>query len=153
MELSPSEILGRTIKQLQHRNHRTLDARLAPLGISLVQWNALYEIERQPGLCMHALAEQTFNSDQAFGTLMTRLLRQKLVERQPGTGRANLHRLTARGKTLLNEGHKQVCRVMNKVFKPLDAAECARLQRLLAKVLGDGSPAVTPRSAKTLVGN
>ena len=142
MHASPLENLGLSVKRLQYRNYRAADARLAPLGISLVQWNALREIELHPGLCMHGLAERTFNSDQAFGTLMTRLLRQKLVERQPGVGRANVHRLTPRGKTLLGEGHKCLRQVLARAFARLDTDERTRLQDLLAKVLGEEDPAV-----------
>lgn len=136
----PLENLGLAIKRLQHRNYRALDAKLAPLGISLVQWSALREIENNPGLCMHRLAEITFNSDQAFGTLMARLLRQRLIERQPGTGRANIHLLTPRGRTLLSEGYKGVRRVLAKTFAALSADERAQLQSLLAKVLGEKTP-------------
>ncbi len=146
--MSALEILSLSVKRLQYRNYRALDARLAPLGISLVQWGALREIERNPGLCMHQLSELTFNSDQAFGTLMTRLLRQKLVERQPGAGRANVHRLTPRGKTLLAEGRKRVRQVLTKIYAPLDADECARLQGLLAKVLGEENPGPTLPSCR-----
>ena len=159
MQLSALEILGFSIKRIQYRNYRAADARLAPLGISLVQWNALREIGRNPGLSMHRLAELTFNSDQAFGTLMARLLRQKLIERQPGTGRANVHRLTPRGRTLVAGGHRCLRQVMGRTFAPLDADECTRLQDLLNKVLGDDcpyAPATAPgpvtRFAKTLVG-
>lgn len=142
------EILSLSIKRLQYRNYRALDARLAPLGISLVQWGALREIERNPGLCMHRLAELTFNSDQAFGTLMTRLLRQKLVERQPGAGRANVHRLTPRGKTLLGEGRKRVRQVLTRIYAALDSDECVRLQGLLTKVLGSEDPHAAPRPSQ-----
>ncbi|MBE7212654.1 MAG: winged helix-turn-helix transcriptional regulator [Gluconacetobacter diazotrophicus] len=157
MQLSPLEVLGFSIKRLQYRNYRAADARLAPLGISLVQWNALREIGRHPGLCMHGLAELTFNSDQAFGTLMNRLLRQKLIERHPGEGRANVHRLTPRGQTLVAAGHKALREALARSFAPLDADERARLRDLLAKVLGDEFPDAAPRHpvtrfAKTLVG-
>ena len=145
----PLEILALSIKRLQYLNYRALDAKLAPLGISLVQWGALREIERNPGLCMHRLAELTFNSDQAFGTLMSRLLRQKLVARQPGAGRANVHRLTPRGKTLLGEGRKHVRQVLARIFTRLDADECVRLQGLLTKVLGDEALDVVPPSSRT----
>ena len=159
MQLCPLEILGFSIKRLQYRNQRAADAQLASLGISLVQWNALREIERNPGLSMHRLAELTFNSDQAFGTLMARLLRQKLIERQPGTGRANVHRLTPHGRTLVAGGHKCLRQVLARTFAPLSAEERTRLQSLLTKVLGDDCPyapaaARSPvtRFAKTLVG-
>jgi hypothetical protein len=69
------EDLGLSLKKVQSRHHRALDAQLLRLGVSLVQWNALREIDRNPGSTAHRLAELTFNSDQAFGTLTTRLLR------------------------------------------------------------------------------
>ena len=84
---SALESLALLIKQAQHRNHQALDAVLAPMGISFVQWNALREIHRHPDSSQHRLAELTFNSDQSFGRLTTRLRRSKLVTRRPGAGR------------------------------------------------------------------
>ncbi len=143
------EVLGLAIKRLQHHSHCILNARLAPLGISLVQWNALREIKLHPGLSMHGLAVRTFNSDQAFGTLMTRLLRQKLVVRQPGAGRTNLHRLTPRGETLLEDGHRCIRQTLVKIFAPLSAAEHTQLQTLLHKVLRE-DPDAPPGAVPTL---
>ena len=152
------EILGLSIKRLQHRNYCTLNAKLAPLGISLVQWSALREIKRNPGQSMHRLAECTFNSDQAFGTLMTRLRRQKLVEQQPGTGRTNLHNLTVRGETMLAEGTRCLRQTLAKVYASLNADEHDQLQALLDKVLDNnpylqtcGTPPIT-NFAETLIG-
>ena len=141
--MSDFEDLGLAVKRLQHHSYHTLNAGLAPLGISVVQWNALREIDAYPDQCMHGLAERTFNSDQAFGTLMARLLRQKLVERQAGAGRMNLHRLTPRGHALLAEGSKSLQRTLAKVYAPLTAGERAQLLGLLSKVLGD-DPAALP---------
>ena len=106
------EHLGWLIKRVQHGHHRALDARLAPLGLSLVQWNALREIDRHPGCSQLQLAEWTFNSAQALGTLVTRLLALGLVERRPGKGRATVHRLTPRGQALLREGQVVMSRVL-----------------------------------------
>ena len=63
---STLEPLALLIKQAQHRHHQALDTALTPLGISLVQWNALREIHRHPDSSQHRLAELTFNSDQLF---------------------------------------------------------------------------------------
>ena len=134
------ERLGLLVKELQHRHHRALDARLTPLGVSLVQWNALREIARHPGSSQHRLAEITFNSDQAFGTLLTRLLRLGLVVRQTGAGHSTLHHLTAKGETLLHQGHTLVLEVLAQSFAPLSGDECAMLGGLLAKLLGDKQP-------------
>ena len=136
---NPLEPLGLLIKRAQYRNHRALDVELVPLGISLVQWNALREMHRNPGCSMHDLAELTFNSDQAFGALAKRLMRQGLVERRPSGGRATMHRLTPQGETLLNQATRIVSRVLVKLFAPLSNEERAVLAALLTKLLGQFS--------------
>ena len=138
---SRRETLGLLIKHIQHRNFRLLEAKLAPLEISTVQWNALRTIDRYPGCCLHRLATLTFNSDQAFGTLATRLRRLGLIERHPGVGRATLHALTPKGKTLLGAGDVLVHEVLSRTFAPLTKAECATLAALLRKLLDDDYPA------------
>ena len=137
---SSHETVGLMIKCIQHRNLRRLDTKLAPLGISMVQWNALRAIHRHPKKCMHRLAELTFNSDQAFGTLTSRLLRLKLIERQPGAGRVSLHVLTHKGEALLGSGLALVREVLHETFAPLNKAEYDALTNLLAKLLDGDYP-------------
>jgi len=132
---SEPEHLGWLVKRLQHRHHRALDTNLARLGVSLVQWNALREIDRNPGCSQRQLAERTFNSDQAFGTLVTRLQARGLVERHQGVGRATVHELTARGKALLRDGQKIMSGVVGASFAPLKKHEREELARLLTKIL------------------
>ena len=110
------ETLGLLIKHIQHRTLLRLEAKLAPLGISMIQWNALRTIDRYPGSCLHRLAALTFNSDQAFGTLATRLRRRGLIERRPGAGRASLHGLTPKGEALLKAGRSLVQEVLSVTF-------------------------------------
>ena len=133
------ETIGLLIKHLQHRNLRLLEAKLAPLGVSMIQWNALRTIDRYPGSSMHRLAKLTFNSDQALGTLVTRLMRLGLVERRPGKGRATLHGLTPKGETLLQAGRGLVQQVLAEKLAVLTPEECAMLQSLLTKLLADDS--------------
>src|SRR5579871_3685871 len=132
---SEPEYLGWLVKRVQYAHHRALDKRLGSLGVSLVQWNALREIERNPGCSQHRLAEQTFNSDQAFGSLLTRLLAAGWIERHPGTGRATIHRLTPSGRSLLLDGQKIVSEVTTASFRPLSKHERQVLGRILNKVL------------------
>src|ERR1700679_3259702 len=117
--LSQLENLGLIIKRVQARNHRSLDERLSRLGISLVQWNALREIDRNPGRSAHALAELTFNSDQAFGALTTRLERLCFVQRQNGKGRAIHQILTAKGKQMQEQGYEIYLEFLQVAFAPL----------------------------------
>ncbi len=129
------EPLASLIKQAQHRHHQAVDAALAPLGISLVQWNALREIHRHPDSSQHRLAELTFNSDQSFGRLTTRLRKARLVTRRPGVGRMHIHQLTEKGETLFRQGRRRVLKVFTRSFEPLDRGEQALLTDLLAKLL------------------
>lgn len=129
------EYLGWLIKRIQHRHHRALDKDLASIGLTLVQWNALREIERNPGCSQHQLAELTFNSDQALGTLLTRLHKADLVTPYSGGGRVTLHELSAKGKKLQHEGQQIMQSVTRKSFKVLSAEEQEKLACLLGKIL------------------
>lgn len=134
MSIEP-ELLGWLVKRLQHRHHRSLDSQLSELGTSLVQWNALREIDRNPGACQRALAERTFNSDQAFGTLVTRLKRRGLVAQKKGVGRRLEHLLTPAGAALLKKGQKVMSKVTSDSFAALSARDRRELVRLLSLVL------------------
>lgn len=133
---SKPEILGWLVKRIQHRHHRSLEKGLAPLGLTLVQWNALREIERHPQCSQHRLAELTFNSDQAFGTLLTRLQKAGLTTPYSGGGRVTFHALTESGQLALEQGQKIMFAVTNQSFDTLTDAEQDELATLLHKVLG-----------------
>ena len=133
--MTPLEKLGLSIKHLQNRHHRALDTELAPLGISLVQWHALREIDRNPGSPQLRLAELTFNSAQAFGTLVTRMERANMIRRTPSGGRAITLSLTPKGEMLLDAGRKVVLDVLADSFGGLSETECATLQSLITKAL------------------
>ena len=133
--MSPLERLGLSIKRLQDRHHRILDAQLTVLGVSLVQWHALREIDRHPGSSQLRLAELTFNSAQAFGTLVTRMEKVGLVSRTAATGRAFALSLTPKGAQMLAAGREVVSAALARSFAGLSEAECAMLQQLVDKAL------------------
>jgi DNA-binding MarR family transcriptional regulator len=130
------ETLGRAVKQAQYRQHRALETRLAPLGTTLVQWDALRAISRNPGASGHELAVATFQGDQAFGTLANRLVAQGLIERTPGRGRRIEHRLTEAGERMLAAGRPVWVEVLGEAFAALDEGERAVLLGLLEKLGG-----------------
>src|SRR5258707_13885660 len=104
--------IGLSIKRLQMRHHRAANAALAPLGVSLVQWDALRHLHRNPAASLHDLAGLTFQTDQSFGTLAARMIERGLIERVPAHGRAIRHRLTAKGDALRQEGQRVVEEVL-----------------------------------------
>src|SRR3954454_13302612 len=122
----PLTQIGLAVKRLQHRHHRAGDAALGALGLTLVQWDALRHIAENPGASLHDLAQLTFQSDQAFGTLANRMISRGLIERVPGPGRAVRHRLTERGQELRRAGDEIVEGVIARSFAPLTPEQVAR---------------------------
>jgi DNA-binding MarR family transcriptional regulator len=127
--------IGLSVKRLQMRHHRAIDSALGPLGISLVQWDALRHLHRNPGASLHDLAVLTFQTDQSFGTLATRLITRGLIERVPGPGRAIHHRLTDKGDKLRQAGSELFNGVLASSFAPLTSEQRADLGALLRELL------------------
>jgi DNA-binding MarR family transcriptional regulator len=130
------QALGRAVKQAQYRHHRALDSRLATVGTTLAQWDALRAIARSPGSSARALAEETFQTDQAFGTLALRLVARGLIDRTPGHGRTIEHHLTPEGQKVLSAGNKVADAVLADSFATLSAVERRTLLDLLDRIGG-----------------
>lgn len=135
LQAAELEALGRAIKQVQYRHHRAMDTQLATVGTTLAQWDALRAIERHPGASAHDLAVQTFQSDQAFGTLGNRLAEQGLIERRPGRGRRIEHHLTPAGQVLLKAGEPFPQAVLRASLRGLSEHERATLLSLLSRIV------------------
>jgi DNA-binding MarR family transcriptional regulator len=131
---------GLMVKRLQVRHHRTADARLRKLGVSLVQWDALRHLHENPEASLHELAQLTFQTDQSMGTLAGRMEARGLIERIPGPGRAIRHRLTPEGERLRREGAKITRRALVESFAPLSAEQLETFDALLRIVLGPDAP-------------
>jgi DNA-binding MarR family transcriptional regulator len=89
--------MGLMVKRLQMRHHNAANSALSALGVTVVQWDALRHLHENPDASLHALAQLTFQTDQSFGALATRMESRGLIERVPGRGRAVQHHLTAKG--------------------------------------------------------
>jgi DNA-binding MarR family transcriptional regulator len=131
------QAIGLSVKRLQMRHHRALNAELGSLGITLVQWDALRHLDENPGASLHDLALLTFQSDQSFGTLAARMIQRGLIERVPGPGRAVRHRLTDKGMALRQAGDAIVERVLRKSFASLSPGRLAEFDELLTQVLSE----------------
>jgi DNA-binding MarR family transcriptional regulator len=134
MPHSANEV-GLSVKRVQHRHHRALTAALADLGVSLVQWDTLRHLHRRPDASLHDLAQLTFQTDQAFGTLAARMVDRGLIERVPGPGRAVRHRITGKGEDIRREGDRRVAAVLRRSFAGLSPDQLDQLGVLLELVL------------------
>lgn len=135
MKHRPADV-ALAVKRLQYRHHRALNRALAPLGLSLVQWDTLRHLHRQPDASLHDLAVLTFQTDQSFGSLAVRMADRGLIERVPAPGRAVKHRLTEEGARLRAAGQNLVDAVFTSSFQTLSAAQLKELGQLLDTVLG-----------------
>jgi DNA-binding MarR family transcriptional regulator len=127
--------IGLSVKRLQVQHHRAANERLAPLGLTIVQWDALRHLHQNPDASLHALAILTFQTDQAFGTLATRMIDRGLIERIEGPGRAVRHRLTPRGEELRGRAEGLLGEVLAESFAPLSASEQETLGALLDRLV------------------
>jgi len=125
------------MKRAQYRNHRTMDAALRDIGVGLVQWDALRAIDKTPGASAHDLAVATFQSDQAFGTLASRLVDRGLIVRSAGRGRRLEHALTDAGRAALESGHHVASGILDELFAPLGEAQREELLTLLRQLTED----------------
>ncbi len=127
--------IGGRVKRLQVRHHRAINAELAPLGISTVQWDALLKLGQHPDASLHDLARLTYQTDQAFGTLAIRMIERGLIERVPGPGRAVRHQITQKGHQLRVAADAVVEGVLAASFASLSPDELAVFDALLVKIL------------------
>ncbi|MGI5133026.1 MarR family winged helix-turn-helix transcriptional regulator [Pseudonocardia sp. CA-107938] len=129
--------IGLAVKRLQNRHHRAANRRLtAELGLSLPQWDALRHLGEHPDASLHDLAELTFQTDQAMGTLASRMIANGLIERVDGPGRAVRHRLTQRGETARTAGAAVLDAVLADSLGALTDDERTTLHNLLIKAGG-----------------
>lgn len=131
----PAEV-ALAVKRLQYRHHRALSHALAPLGLSLVQWDTLRHLHQRPDASLHDLAVLTFQTDQSFGSLAVRMADRGLIERIPGPGRAVRHRLTEEGERLRAAGQKAADALTESSFGSLSDDQLDQLGDLLALALG-----------------
>ncbi|GAA1698221.1 MarR family transcriptional regulator [Kribbella yunnanensis] len=132
METTVQDV-GIAVKRLQWRHHTEMSKRLAPLGISLPQWDVLRRLHEHPEASLHDLAQLTFQTDQSMGSLATRMVARGLIERVEGPGRAVRHRLTPEGDLLRKQGATFVESALADSVGTLTPAERTTLLKLLTK--------------------
>jgi len=129
--------LGQAVKRLQVKHHRAGNEALRPLDISIVQWDALRHLRGHPGASLHDLAVLTFQTDQAFGTLATRMEARGILRRVHGSGRAVRPELTPEGERVLAAGTAAIETVLRTSFERLSVAERDTFGEMLTRLVDD----------------
>jgi DNA-binding MarR family transcriptional regulator len=133
-ELTP-EHLDRLISAVKSLGRHGIDERLWVFGMSAVHCQALQLIWDYPGLSQRQLAKLMGQSEQAFGTLLARLLTGGYLVRRRARGRALTHELTAHGRVMLHAAKEIGEDVLALLFVSLTGRERRFLRLLLQKVL------------------
>jgi DNA-binding MarR family transcriptional regulator len=132
--------VGLAVKRLQWRHHRTANARLGSVGLSLVQWDVLRHLADQPEASLHDLAVLTFQTDQSMGALATRMIKRGLLDRVQGPGRAVRHRLTERGEEARQAGSGVLDAVLQESLGGLSPEQLDQLHELLTLAAEGNAP-------------
>ncbi len=125
---------GVLLRQVHQRKHQAIDAALAPRGTSMSQYVVLLAIAEHPDASSHEVAVHTAQTDQSVGAMLRRLVDDGLVERTHGNGRIYRHRLSARGRELVERCEGPVRTVLAEEFSALSAEEVAQLRELLERL-------------------
>jgi DNA-binding MarR family transcriptional regulator len=114
---------------------RAKSAALKPVGLTLAQYVALAELERQPGITAATLARACFVTPQAIMVVLKSSEEQGLVVRSTHPRHANVLELniTPAGRELLLTGRRQVEPVEARILAAFTSDELATLQELLIR--------------------
>jgi DNA-binding MarR family transcriptional regulator len=106
-----------------------------PVGLTLAQYVALLELERQPGITAATLARASFVSPQAIMILLKSMEQQGLITRLAHPRHANVLELhmTAVGREALHTARAQIDPVERRVGNAFSAKEMANLRTLLSR--------------------
>jgi DNA-binding MarR family transcriptional regulator len=127
--------LGRALKQAEQELLRAKGAALKPVGLTLPQYVALSELDREPGVTGATLARSSLVTPQAMMVVLKALEEQGLITRTPHPRHPNVLELhiTGAGREALDAGRQQVQPVERRVVSAFSSNELELLGDLLAR--------------------
>jgi DNA-binding MarR family transcriptional regulator len=118
------------------------------LGIGGAQLFVLHQLASAPARSINELADRTYTHQSSVSVVVRRLVEQRLVARRPAAGDARRRelRLTAAGRRLVERAPMPAQVRLIEGLGALEAAELAKLSRLLRRVVGGMGAAAEPPS-------
>jgi DNA-binding MarR family transcriptional regulator len=125
--------LGMVLKRAEQDMLRVKNAALKPVGLTLAQYVALAELDRQPAITAATLARRCLVSPQATMVVLKTLEEQGLITRSPHSRHANVLELhiTGAGREALHAGRERVDPVEARIVGAFSEAELRTLRKLL----------------------
>lgn len=127
--------LGMILKRAEQDMLRAKNAALKPVGLTLAQYVALAELDRQPAVIAATLARACLVTPQAMMVVLKTLEEQGLVARSPHPRHANVLelRITDAGREALHAGREQVEPVEARIVDAFSQNELRTLRKLLSR--------------------
>jgi DNA-binding MarR family transcriptional regulator len=127
--------LGMLLRRAEQDMLRVKNAALKPVGLTLAQYVALTELDRQPAVIAATLARACLVTPQAMMVVLNTLEQQGLVARSPHPRHANVLelRITAAGREALHAGRERVAPVEARIVDAFSPSELRTLRKLLGR--------------------
>ncbi len=125
------------LKRAEQTLLRAKSAALKPVGLTLAQYVALAELERQPGITSATLARACLVTPQALMVVLKAMEEQGLISRSAHPRHANVLELhiTDTGREMLHAGNQQVEPVERSVVAAFTPKELETLAALLTRLI------------------
>jgi len=127
--------LGMALKKAEQAMLRAKSAALKPAGLTLAQYVALAELDRQPGIAAATLARACLVTPQAMMIVLKSLDEQGLIVRSPHPRHPNVLELhiTAAGYEVLDVARHRVEPVERRIMDAFAPDELKVLDAMLAR--------------------
>jgi DNA-binding MarR family transcriptional regulator len=127
--------LGRILKRAGQAMLRTKSAVLKPVGLTLAQYVALFELNRQQGITAATLARTCLVTPQAMMIVLKTMEEQGLVSRSPHPRHQNVLELhiTEVGREALHAARERVEPIERRVIDVFSTKEADALRALLLR--------------------
>jgi DNA-binding MarR family transcriptional regulator len=129
--------IGMVLKRAEQTLLRAKSAALKPVGLTLAQYVALAELERQPGITSATLARACLVTPQAMMVVLKAMEEQGLISRSAHPRHPNVLELhiTDTGRETLHAGSQQVEPVERDVLAAFSPKELETLTALLNRLI------------------
>ena len=137
MTKTPASVLAWIhLLRIQHKVQRRETAHLAEYNLTLPQFDALAQLQREQGITQQTLADRLLVTKGNVCGLMDRLVEQGLVERcsDPEDRRAHKINLTPKGKALIDNVLPVQRNLLVSQFAQLDSVKQKQLLDLLSEL-------------------
>jgi DNA-binding MarR family transcriptional regulator len=135
MPAQAGQRLGMTLKRAEQAMARAKSAALKPAGLTLAQYVALAELDRQPGITAATLARACLVTPQAMMVVLKSLEDQGLIGRSPHPRHPNVLelRITVVGREVLDTARHRVEPVEQRITNAFSPEELQVLGAMLTR--------------------